>query len=76
MGKRFIAQLNIPTYSRVYVDTAIVIYSVEKFPEYFPMLQPMWLQMHNGEIKIFSIDIDGSYSCPYKKQRHAVSQCL
>ncbi|MBC6478319.1 MAG: PIN domain-containing protein [Hormoscilla sp. GM7CHS1pb] len=51
------AQLNIPASSRVYVDTAMVIYSVEKFPEYFPMLQPMWLQMHNGEIEIFSSEL-------------------
>jgi len=34
-------QLNIPAASIVYVDTAIVIYSIEKFPDYFPLLEPM-----------------------------------
>ena len=36
MGK-----LNIPKNSRVYLDTSIIIYSIEKFSDYFPLLQPL-----------------------------------
>ena len=49
--------LNIPASSRLYVDTSIVIYSVEKFPEYLPLLEPMWLSLQAGEIEIISSDL-------------------
>jgi hypothetical protein len=38
-------QLTIPESSLVYVDTVTIIYSVEKFPNYYPLLEPMWLQL-------------------------------
>lgn len=37
--------LNIPNSNLVYVDTSPVIYSVEKFPEYLPLLSPLWLKL-------------------------------
>ncbi|KAB8314635.1 type II toxin-antitoxin system VapC family toxin [Tolypothrix campylonemoides VB511288] len=49
--------LNIPAYSLVYVDTSTVIYSVEKFPEYVPLLAPLWLKLQAGEIKIVSSEL-------------------
>ena len=49
--------LNIPASSRFYVDTSIVIYSVEKFPEYLPLLEPMWLSLQAGEIEIISSEL-------------------
>ncbi|MCL1473780.1 hypothetical protein [Argonema antarcticum] len=45
-------QLNIPAASIVYVDTAIVIYSIEKFPDYFPLLEPMWKQLQSSQIHV------------------------
>jgi predicted nucleic acid-binding protein len=50
-------QLNIPAYSLVYVDTSPVIYSVEKFPEYVPLLAPLWLKLQAGEIGIISSEL-------------------
>ena len=49
--------LNIPTSSLVYLDTSPVIYSVEKFPEYVPLLAPLWLKLQAGEIQIVSSEL-------------------
>jgi predicted nucleic acid-binding protein len=49
--------LNIPASSLVYVDTSHVIYSVEKFPEYVPLLAPLWLKLQAGEIQIVSSEL-------------------
>ncbi|MDF0553467.1 hypothetical protein [Kamptonema sp. UHCC 0994] len=43
--------LNIAASSVVYVDTSIIIYTVEKFPEYLPLLESMWVSFHTGEIE-------------------------
>jgi hypothetical protein len=42
--------LNLQPLSLVYVDAQIIIYSVEKFPNYFPTLKPMWLKLKAGEL--------------------------
>jgi predicted nucleic acid-binding protein len=49
--------LNILTSSLVYLDTSPVIYSVEKFPEYVPLLAPLWLKLQTGEIEIVSSEL-------------------
>jgi predicted nucleic acid-binding protein len=49
--------LNIPASSLVYVDTSPVIYSVEKFPEYVPLLAPLWLRLQAREIEIVSSEL-------------------
>ena len=49
--------LNFPKASRVYIDTSIIIYSIEKFPDYFPLLQPMWLSFDQGELELFSSEL-------------------
>jgi predicted nucleic acid-binding protein len=49
--------LNIPASSLVYVDTSPVIYSVEKFPEYIPLLAPLWLKLQAGEIELVSSEL-------------------
>ena len=50
-------QLNIPAASIVYVDTAIVIYSIEKFPDYFPLLEPMWKQLQSSQIQVITSEL-------------------
>ncbi len=49
--------LNIPESSLVYVDTSVVIYSVEKFPNYSPLLEPLWLSLSSGNIQVFSSEL-------------------
>jgi predicted nucleic acid-binding protein len=41
----------------VYVDTSVVIYSIEKFPSYFSLLEPMWVDLQRGELEIFSSEL-------------------
>lgn len=50
-------QLNISAGSIVYVDTAIIIYSMERFPDYFPLLEPMWKQLQTSEIQVITSEL-------------------
>ena len=38
----------------VYVDTAPIIYSVEKHPDYWSLLRPLWVASRAGQIVIVS----------------------
>ncbi|MBW4694438.1 MAG: PIN domain-containing protein [Lyngbya sp. HA4199-MV5] len=49
--------LTIPESSLVYIDTAPVIYSVEKFPDYFPLLEPLWIRLKVGTLKMISSEL-------------------
>jgi len=50
-------QLNIPDAAIVYVDTSIVIYTVENHPNYWQLLQPLWSKLCNREVQIFSSEL-------------------
>jgi predicted nucleic acid-binding protein len=50
-------QLNIPDAAIVYVDTSIVIYTVENYPSYWQLLQPLWSKLRNREVQIFSSEL-------------------
>jgi predicted nucleic acid-binding protein len=50
-------QLNIPDAAIVYVDTSIVIYTVENHPSYWQLLQPLWSKLRNREVQIFSSEL-------------------
>ncbi|MCA1991002.1 MAG: PIN domain-containing protein [Coleofasciculus sp. S288] len=50
-------QLNIPSSAVVYVDTAVVIYSVEFNPAYWQLLQPLWAKLQANEIGIVSSEL-------------------
>lgn len=47
-------QLSIPSGSLVYIDTAPVIYSVEKHTDYWDLLIPLWQAAKEGEIELFT----------------------
>lgn len=49
--------LNLPSSSLVYVDTSIIIYSVEKFPDYYATLEPIWLKLKAKEIGVISSEL-------------------
>ncbi len=49
--------LMLPNYSRIYIDTAVVIYSVEWNPDQYSLLQPLWLKYQAGEIQIISSEL-------------------
>jgi hypothetical protein len=50
-------RLNIPDSSRIYLDTSVAIYSIEKLPNYFSLLEPMWLKFPTGDREIISSEL-------------------
>ena len=50
-------QLIIPPNSKIYIDTAVAIYSVEWNPEYFELLRPLWLKFQAEEIELVSSEL-------------------
>ncbi|MHB1422016.1 MAG: type II toxin-antitoxin system VapC family toxin [Gemmataceae bacterium] len=46
-----------PSSGLVYLDANAVIYSVEKHPVYWPLLQPLWLAAKGKTIEIVSSDL-------------------
>ncbi len=50
-------QLILPPSGLVYIDTDIVIYSVEKIEPYSSLLRPMWLAAQAGQITLISSEL-------------------
>ena len=49
--------LSIPAAGSVYVDANCVIYSVEKHPIYWPLLEPVWQAAKGKTIEVVSSDL-------------------
>jgi predicted nucleic acid-binding protein len=49
--------LSLPSSGRVYVDTVTLIYTVEKHPDYGPILQPFWETVKGGQITAVTSDL-------------------
>jgi predicted nucleic acid-binding protein len=52
-----VGALTLPSAGLVYLDTNPVIYSVEKHPAYWPLLQPLWQAAKGKTIEIVSSDL-------------------
>jgi predicted nucleic acid-binding protein len=50
-------QLILPASGSIYIDTSIVIYTIEGHPDYYSLLQPLWLKFQLGEIEIISSEL-------------------
>lgn len=50
-------QLILPDSGVIYIDTSIVIYSVEWNPDYYSLLQPLWLKLQAREIEVVSSEL-------------------
>jgi predicted nucleic acid-binding protein len=50
-------QLALNSSAIVYVDTAILIYTVEANPAYFTALQPLWQQFQAGDIELITSEL-------------------
>jgi predicted nucleic acid-binding protein len=50
-------QLNIPKSSLVYLDTVTIIYSIERFPTYIALLDPMWRQLQSGDCQVTTSEL-------------------
>lgn len=49
--------LSLPASGVVYIDTAPLIYSVEKHPEYESTLRPLWAASKSGEIQVLTSEL-------------------
>jgi predicted nucleic acid-binding protein len=52
-----VGTLTLPASGVVYVDTQIIIYSVEKHPDYWLLLRPLWAASRAGSIDIVSSEL-------------------
>ncbi|OWY62336.1 VapC toxin family PIN domain ribonuclease [cyanobacterium TDX16] len=50
-------QLILPSSGIIYVDTPVVIYTVEGNPDYYSLLQPLWLKFQTNEVEIISSEL-------------------
>ena len=50
-------QLVIPNGSKVYVDTAVLIYTMEENTDYFDLLKPLWIKFQAQEIEVISSEL-------------------
>lgn len=50
-------QLIIPSGSKVYVDTAVLIYTLEVNTDYFDLLKPLWIKFQAQEIELISSEL-------------------
>lgn len=50
-------QLNLPDSARIYVDTSILIYTIEVNPSYWQLLQPLWQKFQAGEIELITSEL-------------------
>jgi predicted nucleic acid-binding protein len=50
-------QLNLPDGATVYIDTVVVIYTIEGNSIYFSALQPLWLNYQMGRIQLVTSEL-------------------
>ncbi len=49
--------LTLPASGLVYIDTMTLIYTVERYPAYLPLLEPLWRTAQAGSIEIVSSEL-------------------
>jgi predicted nucleic acid-binding protein len=52
-----VGSLSLPASGVIYIDTAPIIYSVEKHPDYAPSLRPLWAASKSGEIQVITSEL-------------------
>ena len=50
-------QLNLPDYARIYIDTSVVIYTIEVNPNYWQLLQPLWQKFQAGQVELIASEL-------------------
>src|SRR5262249_25587905 len=56
-GTRLMGTLTVPSSGLVCIDTMTLIYTVERYPAYWPILQPLWQAAQAGSIEIVSSEL-------------------
>ena len=49
--------LTLPPSGLVYIDTMTLIYTVERYPAYWPLLDPLWQAARAGSIEVISSEL-------------------
>ncbi|MCL1473846.1 type II toxin-antitoxin system VapC family toxin [Argonema antarcticum] len=50
-------QLTLPSSGIIYADTSVAIYTIESHPDYYSLLQPLWLKFQLRELEIASSEL-------------------
>ena len=50
-------QLSFPPLAKIYLDTAPIIYSVEKHADYWQILVPLWQSLKADEIEVYTSEL-------------------
>jgi predicted nucleic acid-binding protein len=51
------AAMSVPTSGRIYLDSSILIYSVERHPVFAPLLDPLWAAFARGQAALFTSEL-------------------
>jgi hypothetical protein len=52
-----VGTLSLPPFGEIYLDTAPIIYSVEKHADYWSLLRPAWEMAESGQILLVSSEL-------------------
>ncbi|GGA11635.1 PIN domain-containing protein [Okeania sp. KiyG1] len=50
-------QLNLPDSARIYIDTSVVIYTIEVNHNYWQLLQPLWQKFQAGQVELITSEL-------------------
>ncbi len=50
-------ELNLPIGSNVYIDTPLLIYTLENHPDFYPLLKPLWAKFENDRVSISTSEL-------------------
>jgi len=70
--------LILPAPGLVYVDSMIVICTVERYPAYWPLLDPLWQAARQKTLEIVSSELTlmETLVCPLRTQNAAIIQAF
>lgn len=62
--------LTIPAEGTVYVETPVIIYTIESHPVYAPLLHPLWEAVQAGRVQVITSDLTllETLVLPFRKQ--------
>jgi predicted nucleic acid-binding protein len=49
--------MTLPASGLVYIDTMTLIYTVERYPSYYPLLEPLWRAAQTGAVEVVSSEL-------------------
>jgi predicted nucleic acid-binding protein len=49
--------LSLPIGSNVYIDTPVLIYTLENHPDFYPLLRQLWAKFENSQVSIASSEL-------------------